>query len=105
MALPEQIPWGLDHIVIPAILLVVGTGLGFGAGRINDWLDARIVKRAFLRAIRVELSTLQKHLDGTLKDATEERELPQKGVRKALHLGTVFQTGVYLPTREAQGCF
>lgn len=70
--------------------------LGFGAGRINDWWNARRIKKAFLRAIRVELSTLRQHLAGTLKDATEAREdLREKGMRKALYLATSFQTGVY----------
>jgi len=54
------------------------------------------MKKAFLRAIRVELSTLRQHLAGTSKDATEAREdLREKGIRKALYLATSFQTGVY----------
>ncbi len=55
------------------------------------------MKKAFLRAIRVELSTLRQHLAGTLKDATEARDdLLEKGIRKALYLSTSFQTGVIL---------
>src|SRR5271167_3821506 len=95
MAPSGQIPWWLDRVATPAIFVVLGATLGFVLGRINDWLNARIAKKAFLRAIRVELSTLRKHLEGTLKDATEVRDLLQKGERKALHLATAFQTGVY----------
>lgn len=96
MAPPGQIPWWFDHVATPAFLLFVGAALGFGVGRINDWRNARKVKKAFLRAIRVELSTLRQHLAGTLKDATEARDdLLQKGIRKALYLSTSFQTGVY----------
>jgi hypothetical protein len=86
MAPSGQIPWWLDHIGMPAFFLFVGAAFGFVAGRANDWLDARIAKKAFLKAICIELSTLRKHLDGTLKDATEVKDLLQKGVRKALHL-------------------
>jgi hypothetical protein len=95
MALLEPVPWWVDHIGIPAFFLLVGSAVGFAAGRLKDYLDARIVLKAFLRAIHVELTTLRKHLEGTLKDATEVRDLLQKGVRKALHLATTFQIGVY----------
>jgi hypothetical protein len=96
VAASGQIPWWFDRVATPAILLLVGTALGFGAGRINDWWNARRMKKAFLRAIRVELSTLRQHLAGTLKDATEAKEdLLEKGIRKALYLATSFQTGVY----------
>ena len=96
MALSGQIPWWLDHVATPAILVLFGAVAGFGSGRINDWLNARKVKKGFLRAIRIELSTLRQHLEGTLKDATENRDdLVQKGTRKVLHLATSFQTGVY----------
>jgi hypothetical protein len=91
----EQIPWWLDHIATPAIFVVLGATLGFVLGRVNDWLNSRTVKRAFLKAIRVEMSTLRKHLGGTLQDATEVKDLLQKGVRRGLHLATAFQTGVY----------
>jgi hypothetical protein len=95
VAPPGQISWWLDRVVMPAFLLVVGAALGFGAGRINDRWNARKMKKAFLKAIRVELATLRDHLSGTLEDATEARDALQKGIRKALHLATSFQTGVY----------
>jgi hypothetical protein len=86
----------LDHVAVPAIFVFLGTALGFAAGQGKDYLDSRRVKKAFLKAIRVELSTLHTHLEGTLKDVTEVLDsFTQKGVRKALHLSTVFQTGVY----------
>jgi hypothetical protein len=92
MTCQEQIPWWLDHIAVPVIFLV----LGFVAGQIKDYFDSRRVKNAFLRSIRVELSTLNKHLEGTLKEVTEVRDSTQQnGVRKVSHLSTTFQTGVY----------
>ena len=53
------------------------------------------MKKSFLKAIRVELLTLNEHLKGTLKDVAEVRDSLDKKVPKALHLATVFQTGVY----------
>ncbi len=94
-AVSGQISWWLDHVATPAILVLFGAVVGFGSGRINDWRNAQKVKKAFLRAIRVELSTLRQHLAGTVKDATEARDLLQKGERRTLHLATAFQTGVY----------
>jgi hypothetical protein len=97
MAPSGQITWWLDRVfATPAFLVLFGAALGFGAGRINDWCNARKMKKAFLRAIRVELTTLRQHLSGTLKDASEARDdLLQKGIRKALYVATSFQTGVY----------
>ena len=92
MTCDGEIPWWLDHVAVPVIFLV----LGFVAGQIKDYFDSRRIKDAFLRSIRVELLTLHNHLEGTLKDVTEVRDnLSQSGVRKALHLSTTFQTGVY----------
>jgi hypothetical protein len=97
MAPSGQITWWLDRLfATPAFLVLFGAALGFGAGRINDWCNARKMKKAFLRAIRAELTTLRQHLSGTLKDASEARDdLLQKGIRKALYVATSFQTGVY----------
>jgi hypothetical protein len=91
-----QTPCWVNNVAAPAFFVFLGAALGFLAGYIRDYLDSRRVKKAFLKAIRVELSTLHTHLEGTLKDVTEVLDsLTQKGVRKALHLSTVFQTGVY----------
>jgi len=96
VTLSENIPWILDHVAVPAIFVFLGTALGFSAGQGKDYLDSRRAKKAFLKAIRIELSTLHIHLEGTLKDVTEVRDsLLNNGVRKALHLSTTFQTGVY----------
>jgi hypothetical protein len=82
-------------LVAPAFYTLFGAGLGFGFGRLTDWLDNRQAKTAFLKAIRVELLTIRGHLEGTLKDATTVEELIKKGGRQVLHLATAFQTAVY----------
>ncbi len=88
-------PWWLDRVVVPISFTLVGALLGFASGRLKDWLDDRKAKNIFLRAIRVELSALRDHMDGTLKDATEARDELNRGIPVALHLSTVFQTGIY----------
>jgi hypothetical protein len=89
------IPWLLDHVVVPILFTFFGAFRGFGFGRLKDWLDERKAKKAFLRAVRVELSTIREHLEGTLKDATEYKERLERGERNVLYLVTTFQTTVY----------
>ncbi len=88
-------PWWLDRIVVPVSFTLFGALLGFISGRLKDRLDDRKAKKVFLKAIRVELSALHEHLDGTLRDAVKAREELKKGISVALHLGTFFQTGIY----------
>jgi len=92
---PVPIPWWLDHLLVPIVFIFFGAILGFSFGRLKDWLDGRNVKEAFLRAVRVELSTIRGHLAGTLKDATEYKERLEKGDHNVLYLVTNFQTTVY----------
>lgn len=92
----DQTPWLVEHVAVPAIFVLLGALLGFVAGQIKDYFDSRRIKRSFLKAIRIELTTLRKHLEGTLKDGTEVLDgLRKKGARKALHLSPKFQVGVY----------
>jgi hypothetical protein len=91
----ELAPWWLDRIVVPVFYTFFGASLGFGFGRLKDWLDARIARRTFLKAVRVELSTIHRHLEGTLRDTTEVKECLERGERRVLHLATTFQTAIY----------
>jgi hypothetical protein len=43
----------------------------------------------------MELVTMNDHLNGTLRDATEYKERFEKGDRSLLHLATAFQRGIY----------
>lgn len=91
-----QSGWLLEHVAAPAFFVVLGTVLGFATGQMKDYVDSRRVKRAFLKAISIELSTLRMHLEGTLNEVTKVLDdFKQKGIRKALHLSPKFQTGVY----------
>jgi hypothetical protein len=94
-ASPQRVPWWVEHFAVPILFVVVGAALGFGFGRLKDWLDNRKRKKIFLRAVRVELSVARRHLEGTLTDATDTRAKLDNGVPLALHLATTFQTGIY----------
>jgi len=92
---PQQVPWWVEHLAVPIVFVILGAALGFSFGRLKDWLDNRKRKNVFLRAIRVELLVIRRHLEGTLKDATEARGKLDQGTPEALHLATNFQTGIY----------
>jgi hypothetical protein len=91
MTIPaSQAPWWTQ-----GVFLLLGVIVGFFAGRVRDWLEGRRTKKLFLKAVRVELSRIREHLDGTLKDATATKERLEQGTPEALHTVTVFQTGIY----------
>jgi hypothetical protein len=83
-------PWWL-----PALYTLFGACLGFGAARFQGWLDKREARKNFLLAIKAELATLDQHLKGTLKDASEYKQQFDEGKRSLLYLATSFQRGVY----------
>ena len=62
-----QTPWWVTSVLVPALLIVLGAGIAFLAGRLKDWLDARKAKQAFLKAIALELTDLQEQLGGSLE--------------------------------------
>jgi len=80
---------------VPILFTFVGALLGFVSGRLKDWFDDRKTKNTFLKAIRIELSVARRHLEGTLKDASETRGQLNTRAPRALHLVTAFQTGIY----------
>jgi hypothetical protein len=92
---PQRVPSWVEHFAVPILFVVFGAVLGFCFGRLKDWLDDRKRKKIFLRAVRVELSEVHRHLVGTLKDATDTRAKLDDGIPSALHLATTFQTGIY----------
>lgn len=91
---PSNSAW-LNRFVIPISFTLFGALLGLVLGRLKDSLDDRKAKRIFLRAIRVELSAIREHLHGTMTDANVARTDLTRGRLVALHLSTVFQTGIY----------
>ncbi len=91
----DQIPWWVDRFAVPVFFTFFGVLLGFAFGRLKDWLDEHKAKESFLRSVRVELLTIRDHLQGTLKNATENIESLKKGNRNVVYLVTSFHTSVY----------
>lgn len=86
----HEVPWWL-----PIVYTSFGAILAFGFTRFQTWLDERASRKAFLKAVRAELQTINQHLQGTLKDTTQSKEEFDSGKRNLLHLATSFQTGIY----------
>ena len=85
-----QVQWWL-----PIVYTAFGACLGFVLARFQGWLEKRDARKSFLRAVRVELATINDHLKGTLKDTTESKEKFDKGERSLLYLPTAFQRAIY----------
>jgi len=80
---------------LPIVYTAFGAFLGFILTRWKDWLDERKMQKRFFAAVHAELIQMNEHFEGTLRDATENEEKLDKGERRALHLLTKFQRGVY----------
>jgi hypothetical protein len=93
-ATPNHPSWA--SVIAPTFYTLFGAGLGFSFGRLKDWLEARIAKKSFLRAIRVELSAIREQLKGTLNSATENKKSLESGKREVMHLATTYPTGVFV---------
>lgn len=87
---PTAVPWWS-----PILYTLFGACLGLALTRFKDWLDERRALKRFFEAVRVELTAINEHLKGTLKDATENKNLLDIRERRALHLLTNFQRGIY----------
>lgn len=72
-----------------------GACLGFIFARLTNWLDEQKARKRFFKAIRSELVTMNEHLNGTLKDATEAKEQYDRGDHRLLYLATAFQREIY----------
>jgi hypothetical protein len=91
-----QIAWILKQLLLPSFFVLLGATVGFFAGQLKEHFEARRVKQSFLKAVCYELGTLRVHLEGTFTEIDEVlNDLSQHGKRKAIHLSTQFQIGVY----------
>ncbi len=88
-----QIPWWAERLLLPIVFTVVGAGLGFVLSRWNATLDARGAKKAFLAAIRLELSGLQKQLEASSDELQGSRSRFQNNQGSPPHIiGTTRNT-------------
>jgi hypothetical protein len=79
----------------PMLYTFFGACLGFAVTRLTNWLDERRAQKRFFAAVHTELTAINEHLKGTLKDATENKEQFDKGRPSALYLATTFQRGIF----------
>jgi hypothetical protein len=86
----NEVPWWL-----PVLYTSFGACLGFVLARLQGRLEKRETRKSFLSGVRAELTTMDEHLKGTLKNATEYKERFDKGDRSLLYLPTDFQRGIF----------
>ena len=91
-ALP--MPWWVDHLLVPVIFVLLGAGITFAATQMQTLIERRRAESAFLRAIRIELTSLDQQLQASLNEVTESKarlERNQPGVLPQL-VGTLRTT-------------
>jgi len=80
----KDAPWWVGQLLIPGIFTVLGAGIGFGAGRLKDWLDAEAAKKAFLVSIGSELQGLYLQLQRSQEEVEGGKSRFTKDPAKAL---------------------
>ncbi len=72
---PATLPWWIDKLAIPGFFTALGAGVGWLITELREMLHARRSKRAFLRAVGLELDGLCAQLDlfDTLVDESLNR--------------------------------
>jgi len=89
----QPLPWWADRLVIPVVFALVGASIAFGTSQVTGWLDRRRAKRAFLRAIRLELLSLQEQLQASLDEVEASTERLRRNVAAPPQLvGTIRNT-------------
>lgn len=69
----------LHGVVIPILFTVFGTVIGFFASQVQDDRRARQAKKAFLRAVGMELDALDVQLDASFREASESAQRVKGG--------------------------
>lgn len=70
----NPVPWWVTAIVLPSVFLVLGALIGFMGTWVRDKVDARRARNAFLRAIRRELESLERQLDGAVAELEDSKQ-------------------------------
>jgi hypothetical protein len=85
----------LRELVIPAIFILFGAALGFVGSQIADWLKAKRDKRAFLRAVGMELDALRDQLDEWGREVKDSLESVNGGSPTGPQYSAILQTIVF----------
>jgi hypothetical protein len=83
----------LRELILPVIFIFVGAGLGFVLSQVSDWLKAKRDKKAFLRAIGMELDALRSQLEEWNREVKESLE--SGGSATGPQYSAVLQTTVF----------
>jgi hypothetical protein len=79
----------------PAFFTLFGAALGFVASQVRDWWKAKRDKRAFLRAVGMELDALGAQLDGSLPDVKGAKERVEGKGRTGPQFALALRTSVF----------
>lgn len=67
-------PSWVQTVAIPAFFTLLGAVLGFVTSLAKEWMNERSRKRAFLEAIKLELTSLKEQLAASHHQVTESVE-------------------------------
>lgn len=87
-------PWWVTSIVLPSVFLLLGALIGFAGTWVRDQLEARRARRAFLRAIRRELASLEGQIEQAIAEL-EDSMRKMEGSRHVPQFTLGFRTTVY----------
>ena len=90
---PAQFSWSRS-VAIPVIFTALGAALGFVASQLRDELKARRDKKAFLRAVGMELDALSIQLTDSLREVKNSAERV-KGKGPGPQFAMTLRTSVY----------
>jgi hypothetical protein len=94
MQLEHHFSW-LRELMIPVVFVLLGAALGFTASQINDWLKAKRDKKAFLRAIGMELDALRVQLNEWDSEVKSSLESVSGGSPTGPQYSATLQTTVF----------
>ena len=100
---PAQFSWSRS-VAIPVIFTALGAALGFVASQLRDELKARRDKKAFLRAVGMELDALSIQLTDSLREVKNSAErVKGKGPGSAI-CHDLANIRVWQPVEQAARC-
>jgi hypothetical protein len=85
----------LREFVVPVFFTLFGASLGYIATLVRDERKARRDKRAFLRAIGMELDALSAQLDASLSEVKASTDRVQGGALTGPQFAAVLRTAVF----------
>lgn len=85
----------LREFVVPVFFTLFGASLGYIATLIRDERKARRDRKAFLRAVGMELDALGKQLKDSLQEVTGSRERVEAGGKTGPQIAAAFRTIVF----------